>query len=395
MASADPLVPLHLPEIEHTDVMDNIANEYAARNGRRPSEVSHWDASPNFVQSLHLTLPIPKLLDPIPYRYSYDIDRRDVVKKKLGFSADNLGSLITENGSSSIAAVANWIRLSGVNAITVLAPTYFTAPHALRRFGIDVRVITMVRTVTGYRLPPDLGESALWVTNPIYNTGVGLHPDDIQTLEVTLMNGKVVILDEALAFLPSALAARLGHYPGFVSIHTPHKSICANGLKFSIVTFHARHEPAFEHWSDVLSGGLSISAMAAIDYFLSPHFDEYTCRFLSRLDESREWHKNLLVRWSGVLETDSKSQGHFISVYRHAWPATLGIDQNFLRNLVEITGACPISGNRSGFNPDWGFTFRVNLARDDPQFRAAVTRLYAYIAGTMPSGEGGGVTSMR
>src|SRR5258707_637129 len=75
--------------------------------------------------------------------------------------------------------------------------------------------------------------------------------------------GAYVVVDEALAFPPTRIALSLGGHSNFIGIYTPHKSICINGMKCSLVAFHPTLEDFFDDWADVLSGGLSVSACLA------------------------------------------------------------------------------------------------------------------------------------
>jgi len=47
----------------------------------------------------------------------------------------------------------------------------------------------------------------------------------------------------------------------------------------------------------------------------------------------------------------------------------------FLEKLVNSTGGSVISGNRSRFGRELGFSFRVNLARSGPCFRPTLARI--------------------
>ena len=49
-----------------------------------------------------------------------------------------------------------------------------------------------------------------------------------------------------------------------MGIYTPHKSVCMNGLKFSVIAFHPSHQKIFQDLADILLGGLSLSAVGAI-----------------------------------------------------------------------------------------------------------------------------------
>jgi hypothetical protein len=264
-----------------------------------------------------------------------------------------------------------------------MRPCYFTVPYALSRFSLPVREIYATRADDVYSFPamPELcSGSALWLTNPVYNTGQYGLSDRAGDLIALLDAGVIVVADEALAVPPSPLAAAFGGHRGFIGIYTPHKSICVNGLKFSAVLSHPDREPSFDHWSDVLSGGLGLSALTAIDHFLSGDFDRYRDEFLAEVEQTRAWHMESLACEAPRAVHDHAVRGHFLTVYFPTLPACLGDDLVFLGEALEASGASLIPGSRSGFDPALGFCFRVNLAQDSPQFRGALTRLYRFLS---------------
>ncbi|MEJ0041002.1 MAG: hypothetical protein WDM81_01660 [Rhizomicrobium sp.] len=128
-----------MPEIKLIDDLDDLAADYRRRHGgREPSHVSALDPSPEFIRSLfdERSPPDPrcvfaKLGDPIPYTYSYILKRRlgglGAIIRKLGFDADYVAAQIMENGTTAIAAVANWLKVTGTTKIVLLQPYYFAA----------------------------------------------------------------------------------------------------------------------------------------------------------------------------------------------------------------------------------------------------------------------------
>ena len=339
--------------------------------------------SQSFMNKLRLRLPIMFGADAIAYRYSYQLETRETLLTTLGIEEHETSCLILENGSSAITAVANWLALSHIADVIVLAPCYFTVPYALARLGMRVRRVYARRTARGYELPDCLDAppgSAFWITNPIYNTGTYLLPAQMPTLLRLMECNVTIVADESLAFEPSSLTKALGGHPKFVSIHTPHKSICVNALKFSLVSFPKQYEMTFNHWSDVFSGGLSLSAIAAIDHFLSANYERYRETFLNTIAPVAKWHDETLKIYAPMALTDPKAIGHFATVYFPWISADAGSDNTFIAHTMEATGTAFIPGSRSWFDPANGFCLRVNLAQDSPQFRAATSRLYRYLS---------------
>lgn len=320
-------------------------------------------------------------MDPIPYRYSYHI-AKSAVLRRLGLDPNGVGALFTENGSESISSVANALKLTGVTDVRILDPSYFTTHHNLSRLGIRVHRTALRRfddTHALRNLPPT-PNYAIWVTDPIYNTGVYLSKEFVDALAAKANEGTIVVVDETLSIFPGRFARAMGTSAQFFGIYTPHKAICVNGMKFSIVVFRKELESSFEDWADVLSGGLGISSIAAVEHFLTDDYDQYRAAFLRAIDPIRKWHSGLVASFGHRITLDESSTGHFAAVYFHEISASLGSSIEFLRSVVEHTGTSFIPGNRSGFSPDLGFCFRINLARDSLQFRGGLQRLYRHLA---------------
>lgn len=318
------------------------------------------------------------------------------VLSKLGFSSDRVGGLITENGTTSISAVANWLKLNGVEEVTLLSPSYFTTAHSLRRLGIVVKEAPLERTIDGvYRLPANLpvrSRQALWLTNPVYSTGLYALEQSCDELLRIAEAGIFIVADESLALRQTAIAQTLGGHENFVGIYTPHKSICMNGIKFSAVVTHPRHQATLEDWADVLSGGLSVSATVAVQHFLTASFDECRAGFARRLREIRDWHIDLVRSFNGTVAVDFDSEGHFVMAYLPRLAAELRHRIDFLEEILMATGCILIPGFRNGFDERSGFCFRINLARDSDEFRGAVGRLYSFLHAKVGCGCGGSMS---
>lgn len=381
-----------LPEKILIDEIEAMAARWQTSAGQPPIHVSHWNPSDEFLRSLHALVTPASLFDPLrcfqtydpmPYRHSRGLPAIASVLRKLGFSSEDASALITENGTTSISTVANWLKLHGVAEVTLLSPAYFTTAHSLRRLGIAVREVALERGADGtYRLPAGLDVQpgdALWLTNPIYSTGHYALEQSCDLLRQIADAGTFVVADESLALRATAIAQKLGGHKNFVGIYTPHKSICMNGMKFSAVVTHAHHQATLEDWGDVLSGGLSLSATIAVQHFISASFDEYRSAFAQLLHQTREWHIDLVRGFDGTVALDRCSEGHFIMAYLPRLAAELRHRIDFVEEILAATGCILIPGFRSGFDERSGFCFRINLARDSGAFRDAVERLYSFL----------------
>ena len=381
-----------LPEKILIHQIESLVSQWRADHGVAPVHVSHWNPSNEVLQNLQTRVPPSPALnplaslqtcDPIPYRYSQGLPSTEAVLSKLGFAADHAGALITENGTTSISTVANWLKLKGITEVTLLTPYYYATSHSLLRLGISLRETALERTAGGaYRLPGDLAlqsHQALWITNPVYSTGLYSLEASCELLRRIADSGVIVVADELLALRPTAIARQLGGHENFVGIYTPHKSICMNGVKFSIVVVHPRHQATLEDWAEVLSGGLSLSAIIAIQHFVTSSFDGYREGFSQLMRRTRDWHVDLVDGFDGTIELDAGSEGHFVMAYVPGLAAKLGSRIDFLAEILQETGCILVPGFHSGFPERSGFCFRVNLARDSEAFRDALSRLYPFL----------------
>ena len=380
-----------LSEVALLDEIDDLARDYKFRSGADPIYISHWDPSEHVAARLREFLPCVSLSDPVPYTYSYLLKRRPEHWPRIlaglgvrGHFIDNhdVAAQIFENGTTAISAVSNWLKEIGIKEVVLLCPRYFSIPRSLRRLGLSVREIQLSRAEGKYTLPNDLtlGRStALWLTHPVYSTGVYSLEEEISKLTAFADQGTIIVADESLALPPSKIAQELAGHPNFIGIYTPHKAICMNGLKFSMIVYHSSTGDTFDHWSDVLSGGLSLSAIAATEHFLGSGFARYRDCFLTLIEETRTWVSSIVARSGTVLETDRNTRGHFMSVYVRGLSADLTSDLDFLKEMLDETACCIIPGLSCKFDPRLGFSFRISLAQDSPAFRDAIENLTGFL----------------
>jgi len=280
----------------------------------------------------------------------------------------------------------NWLAAIGMKQITVCSPAYFSLFHICRRYGIEISEKFMARSPQGYDLPEltELNQcepGVLWLTNPIYSTGVPIRTEDVKIIACLLEGGWHVIADECLAVQGVELGRSLGHHPRFVGIYAPHKGICINAVKFSAILFNKRNQRFFDHWADILYGCLSISTKAAIAHFLSSNFETYGNMFFERINLAKRFIQSAIRNTPGAL-SDYDSVGCFITCYFPRLKSSLGNDPHFLENVIAASGGSFIPGCRNHFDPALGFNLRINLSRDSTMFRGIFVRLLGSIEET-------------
>lgn len=363
-------------------MLEGIESSYAHRFGTPPFSISHWDPSEDFQRDMLKYLDLPMQSSLVDYRFSYQVNETDDVLCKLGGTRGLHHGLFAPSCTSSILCALNWLKCRHKTEMTVICPSYFSVFHACRQFGIVVHHLHLKRKHGEFLLPEPTARiwntpSTLWITSPVYGAGVYLSFPDVNFIRKLLKNGWTVIADECLALPGHELIRELGEHPNFLAIYSPHKSLCINGIKFSVLVLNKRHQKLFERWTDVWYGGLGCSASVAITHFLGNNFDSYAAAFVKGVNRQTEYLRRLCAV-NGV-EFDPTAEGHFASCYFPTLSSKLGSSRRFLQDLVNATGAAIIPGNRSRFNRAFGFSFRVNLARKDPRFDPALTRIIRFV----------------
>jgi histidinol-phosphate/aromatic aminotransferase/cobyric acid decarboxylase-like protein len=374
-------------ELKWLETIYRLGDKYQELYGTEALDVSHWDPSPEIKRSL-----LPRLstrsVDLIDYIYSYNLDLRLPLIRKLGFPTENKCCLITPASTISMLCVVALLAATGRN-LTILCPYYFPLAHQCSLIGLPFRRAYLLRVNNRFILPSDCietlkNEDILWMTNPIYCTGVYLEERDIDLLKSFLERGGTVVVDESLSLNGYEMAARLGQYEGYWGIYSPHKSVCVNGLKFSALVTSSKNEDFLERWSDIIYGGLSASSLAALNHFLSEDFQAYSSKFLEFLAPGRKFLEDLSASLPSMA-LDNNTVGHFVTCYFPELGAELARNEDFLWGIVQESGSTFIPGLRNHFSPEWGFCFRVNLALSNPQHRSALARLSKSVASAVAS----------
>lgn len=371
-----------LREIECIESLEAIEEDYFHRFGAWPFNISHWDPTPNFEEKMLRHLDVPSLLSLIPYKFSYQVaDTARVIEKLGGTPAIHCGVFNASNTTSILCAL-NWLASRRATELIVLCPAYFALFYACKRFGLKAQTVRLRRISGQYLLPDPKSQiwrkpAVLWLTSPVYGTGVYLQPESIEYINTLLASGWTVISDECLSLTGTELVRMLGHHDRFVSIYSPHKGVCVNGMKFSVMVFNKRYKVFMEKWNDVWSGGLGCSAQMAISHYLSENFKKYTSCFLDAIAPQQKLLAELCSE--SQIETDACAAGHFVSCFLPTIRASQGYSLAFLAKLIHETGGSIITGNRSRMTNSSGFSFRVNLARCGPKFGATLARIMKFL----------------
>jgi aspartate/methionine/tyrosine aminotransferase len=376
-----------IDELTLLDEIESINALYENEFGAQPINLSNWNPSSQVVNTkIFDSLPLIKSSG-VDYLFSYELDNHEPLRHSLGYEGTDWRSLASHSGSSAIVLAINWLRSKGVKRVLIIGPRYFTVPHCLESMGIKHHIAHSVRCGDRYLLPSNIeieDFDSLWVTNPVYGTGVYYDKGELIHLhDYWTKKGKCFVLDECLAEPNHYSGALLRPQDRTCVITAPHKAICVNGYKFALTLFHKSQLEHFEHWSDVWLGCLPHSSLRAIEHYLSGGYANYYKKFKKDIEKKSEKLISLTESIGGI-DMDKNSIGYFRMVYFKSASAFLGLDLNFIKEATFSTGASFIPSIRNELTPSVGLSFRVNLAAFDPHAEGAYVRLASWIVSKFP-----------
>jgi hypothetical protein len=372
-----------ISEYRWLEKLYRISDSYRERFGAPLLNVSHWNASEETRLAL-LPFLAPPPVDLINYFYSYAVNPGNIISK-LGYeSPAGKTCLVTPGGTTSMLSAVNLLKAMSVNSLNILCPFYFPLAYHSRLLRLQSRFLSMDRRAGRFYLPSGIPENlasnaALWITNPVYCTSIYICASDLERLKKFLRRGGVVVADESLALKGRELSRALGKEENFIGIYSPPKAVGLNAMKFSALVVHERYENFLDSWADILFGGLAASTISAIHHFLSDEFPYYEREFIRAVDSCLDFLRKLVKKYRSI-QLDRGARGQYVTCYVPAVDAKSGDDENFLWNVAEETGSIFINNTRNRFAPQWGLSFRVNLALDSPQFRSSLVRLLDFLS---------------
>lgn len=382
------MMPTNIAELETLDYLEDIAEDYEDSTGYPPFNLSHWDPSKETMISLSADLVLPAPPPEVPYIYPYYVGVQEEIVKRVGFNNTDVGCLFAQAGTNATLFAFWWLKTLGIDHLLIFCPAYFPVFYAPQMVGIRHTKINLRRSSTGWHIPTEkiraaLGDSysktAIWITNPIYCTGVYFSDSDINFLNSVIQKGVRVVADECLAINGKELGPRVECREHFVGLYSPHKSVSVNAIKFAAIIYHNKYKKFFNHWADVILGGLSASSHSAIFHFLSDNFLHYQISFFDRILKFQKKIEEIIATKFSSIEIDKFFLGHFMMLYLPELSAEAGNDEKFMKSLIFDTGATLIPSTRNHFDPKNGFGFRINLARESPQFFSAFLRVCKFL----------------
>ena len=224
---------LDLEDIEESEL------RYCYEYGYPPFNVSTWNPTEHFSNTYLLNRIQLTPFNYIPYLYSYELNQLQLhaTKENLGAN-NNYGCIIANTGTSAISLVTSVLKEIGIKRILIICPVYYSVLYNFLHKGILTAKLYLERMENGYRLPQThitkmLNDiDAIWITNPIYNTGYYLKEEDIEFLRTKIPSRIMIICDDCFAANGHELIRNFKDHSNYISIHDPLKQIMVNYIVF-------------------------------------------------------------------------------------------------------------------------------------------------------------------
>jgi histidinol-phosphate/aromatic aminotransferase/cobyric acid decarboxylase-like protein len=359
------------------DDLEELADGFKLANGYMPELLSHWDPKLEFELEIERWIlqrqPTASL---VQYIYSSYLEVDDRVRARLHEGRER-GLILTPSGTTSIATIVTYLRNIGVQHLHLITPAYFVVETLASSFGLSISFTEIVREHERYRLPENVRvghHSAIWLTFPIYGTSCYISPSEVAVLIDALPSDVIVVVDESLAYPDRDSLSETKTIERVLRISTPHKALCVNGEKVSVITFPEHLSDALNAWSECFAGGIGASGLTALQFLASDSYDQAVMR-------SRQLAQSLRARMIHVLRgrksvsLDKETDGHFVMLYWPTLPMFLSRKREFLESIINASGAVAIPASRNRHPEHYGFAFRVNLFRLDEAGLGGLRRL--------------------
>ena len=376
-----------IERLNNIEEIINLQKKFYEENGMYPLNVSNWTVSNIFHKEMERLFQHNMTNSPIDYLYSYSIpsEIKNEVLRKLGTneaSISNKTCTFFPNNSLSIINICNLLQKMQYKKIGILYPAYFSISACLNTFGIKSIPFYIIRKQQKYIIPIEdiLSKNldALWITSPIYSTGVPYDRNNINIIEKILQSGMQVISDESFCIKGQELIRTFSEYKNFISIYSPHKSISFNSYKFSVIICDNYYEDFLDQWLDIFCGNLPQSSIAAINHYLSNNYTVCYQGYQTFIKYAQSEVISVLNKFSNI-DFDHITYGNLMTIYVNNIDYEKSQSIDFLMDVISNTYAMYYPGYLNGFANSMGFCFRINLALYNPDFNASLERLLVYL----------------
>lgn len=373
-----------LYHLEDIDTIRKYENDMRLL-GYNVYDLSYWDCGDDYSRELLSILNFEDNKQPFKYIYSYEIEPEihDLVKKRIAKTQEDESCLFFSNSTTTIVNVSNFLqKCELVESVCVIQPSYFTVEPTLSSFGINVHSISLNFRNRKFHIPLHeiikTGYDAVWVTSPIFCTSTYFDDKEIYKIQTLLDNGVFVIIDESLCIEGRSIRNKLHRTENLLTLHSPHKVISVNAIKFSALICNMKYEYFFHNWSDLFAGGLAKSSRMAIDHFLSDNYLECLKVHISYTNRiKKEVCKILLCDDNSIFF--SHEIGQYITIYMPKVPYQESTKGDFIKDIIYDTKISLLPGYLEGFFDEFGFCFRVNLTLNKNDLIYGIKKVICYI----------------
>lgn len=379
-------IPCDIPHLKEIDKIREMAQEVYRRTNIPVYDISHWNCGKQYKDLLLKKYINYAKIDALDYHYSYEYSdsiRKSVIYRLLNTPIDSYDCVFIHTATAAICCISDYIKKNGYKKICVLEPAYFSISSCLLSFGLNIQVEHVVLDNNNHCIFPYdeivYGKyDVVWITSPVFSTGIYYTQDQIQYINRLIQNGILLIIDESAASPNHLLTPQLLPADNIISLFSPHKYLSINSIKFAVIMCSKIIKKYFEDWIDVFSGSLPSSACAAIEHFLSPNYIE--C--LNLHDEFID--KNItIVKELCTLFPDNFYNGlasTYITVQNRTIPYMATLKDLDLFKLMQHTHISFVPGFINGFSKQWYFCYRINLTHDSEMIKSHLGRLFNYLS---------------
>lgn len=349
-------------------------------------DLSHWDCGDHYNKELLSLLKIENCIQPFKYVYSYEIESliHNQVKSKIAKSNPDECCIFFPNSTLAIVNLCNFLQKNSLVNVCVLQPSYFTVEPCMRSFGINAKNLSLQfennKFVIPYHEINNNEFQAVWITSPVFCTSTYFDDIELKKIQKILDNGIHVVCDESLCIGSYSIRNRLINTENLLTIHSPHKVISTNALKFSALVCDEKNEDFFDQWSDLFAGGLTNSSRIAINHFLSSNYKECLEAHISYTNKVKNKICKLITHYnSNNNYLYSHEVGQYITIYGSNVPYNESINSSFIKRIIYNTKTSLLPGYLEGFFENFGFCFRINLTLNEAEIINSLKTVLNYL----------------
>ena len=350
--------------------------------------VSYWDSSEAFRQSMARSLHLPPQSLPWDYYYTYSVslqDRQEILRH-LGVPNSDIPTtmgLLLQSGTIAIINIINYLVHQKKKKICILQPAYFSVIPCCEMFSLEYgvekifflngkTVIPMERILSGEY-------DCVWITSPLFCTSRYFDINQIDGFVQLIKSEITLILDECLALPGKELIRSIPVVPNVFAIYSPHKAISMNGLKFAVIVCNSIYDDFLEQWVDIFSGALAGSNRDAVFHFLSSNYlDHCLPTYLSYIQNTYRATIEVVKKFDFATML-SNAEGHYVNIFTDKIIVKKNDLSAFMKSVIENSFASFLPGVLNGYDPQQGLCFRVNLTGNPIELPSAVGRLLTYL----------------